>query len=252
MLCLVVQGEKSVIIGDRVLNYDPGRYFISAIEVPATGRIVKASTDQPYLAVSLVFDPSLVAELLPYLPVAGDADSPASFAVEPVSTDLLEAWVRMIRLLDRPNDIPVLAPMIEREILYRLMQGVQAQVLWQIARLDSRLSRIRRAVARIRTSFAQPLGIDSLAESTGMSLATFHRHFKAVTAMTPLQYQKTVRLQQARRLITIESREVTQAAYAVGYESRSQFSREYLRQFGCSPTQDAARVRASFSEFDEA
>lgn len=142
--------------------------------------------------------------------------------------------------------------MIEREILFRLLLGPHARVLRQIARADGRLYRIRRAVARIRTRYDQPLRIEELAELAGMSLATFHRHFKAVTTLAPLQYQKIVRLQQARRLLMIESRAVTEAAFAVGYESASQFSREYARQFGASPAQDVARLRSAAAVFDEA
>jgi len=251
MLCLVVQGAKSVIIGDRVLNYDPGNCFATSIEVPATGRIVEASADKPYLAISLVFEPGLVADLLKYLPSTAEDASQAGFAVGPVSLDLLEAWTRMIRLVEHPGDIPVLAPMIEREILYRLMQGPQAGVLRQIARSDSRLSQIRCALAWIRAHFDQPLPVEHVAEVAGMSLSTFHRHFKAATAMSPLQYQKMIRLQQARRLLVIENHEATQVAYSVGYESPSQFTREYARQFGSPPARDAARLRATAIVFDE-
>ncbi|WP_369063423.1 AraC family transcriptional regulator [Burkholderia gladioli] len=252
MLCLVVQGAKRVIVGDRVLDYDPGNCFVTAVEVPATGRIVEASRQRPYLAIGLVFEPAIVTELLAHLPQVRDGDAGASFAVEPVSAALLDAWVRMIRLLDHPAEIPALAPLIEREILFRLLQGPHARVLRQIARADGRLYRIRRAVARIRTRYDQPLRIEELAELAGMSLATFHRHFKAVTTLAPLQYQKIVRLQQARRLLMIENRAVTEAAFAVGYESASQFSREYARQFGASPAQDVARLRSAAAVFDEA
>lgn len=252
MLCLVVQGAKRVVIGDRVLDYDPGRCFATSIEVPATGRIVEASAEAPYLAISLVFEPGRVAELLKFLPAAPAVAPQIGFAVGAVSPDLIEAWTRMIRLVEHPADIPVLAPMIEREILYRLMQGPQAGVLRQIARSDGRLAQIRRALAWIRTYFDQPLRIERVAEVAGMSLSTFHRHFKAATAMSPLQYQKMIRLQQARRLLVIENHEATQVAYAVGYESPSQFTREYARQFGAPPARDAARLRAAAIVFDDA
>lgn len=251
MLCLVVQGAKSVVIGDRVLNYDPGHCFVTAVEVPATGRIVEASDRQPYLAISLVFEPAVVAALLPHFTPLAHPSPGASFAVEPVSADLLDAWTRMIRLLDHPADIPVLAPLIEREILFRLMQGPHARLLRQIARADDRLCQIRQAVAAIRSQYDQALRIEDLAQLAGMSLSTFHRHFKAVTAMTPLQYQKIVRLQQARRLLTIERHPVTQVAFAVGYESPSQFSREYAREFGAAPAHDASRLRNAAAVFDE-
>jgi len=157
----------------------------------------------------------------------------------------------MIRLIERPAEIPILAPLVEREILYRLMQGPQAGLLRQIARSDSRLSQIRRALAWIRTHFDQPLRIEQVADVAGMSLSTFHRHFKAATAMSPLQYQKIIRLQQARRLLVIENHEATEVAYSVGYKSPSQFTREYARQFGSPPARDAARLRATTTIFDE-
>jgi AraC-like DNA-binding protein len=252
MLCLVVQGAKSVLIGDRVLDYDPGKCFVTSVEVPATGRIVEASADKPYLAISLTLDPGRVAELLQDLQAGADAPLQAGFAVAPVTDELVEAWTRMIRLIDRPGDIPILAPMIEREILYRLMQGPHAGLLRQIARADSRLSQVRRALAWINAHFEQPLRIEHLAEVAGMSLSTFHRHFKAATAMSPLQYQKMIRLQQARRLLVVETGEATQVAYSVGYESPSQFSREYARQFGAPPARDAARLRETAALFEEA
>jgi AraC-like DNA-binding protein len=251
MLCLAVQGAKSVVIGDRVLDYDPDNCFVTSVEVPATGRIVEASVDRPYLAISLILEPTLIAEVLQDLEVTAEGPLQVGFAVCPVTHDLVEAWARMIRLLDHPGDIPFLAPMIEREILYRLVQGPQAGLLRQIARSDSRLAKIRRALAWISAHFDQPLRIEDVADMVGMSLATFHRHFKAATAMSPLQYQKMIRLQQARRLLVIENGDVTQVAYSVGYESPSQFSREYARQFGSPPARDAARVRESASGFDE-
>jgi AraC-like DNA-binding protein len=250
MLCLVVQGAKSVVIGDRVLDYDPGNCFVTSVEVPATGRIVEAGADRPYLAISLILEPALIADVLRDLQVTADDPLQAGFAVGPVTDDLVEAWARMIRLIDRPSDIPILAPMIEREILYRLIQGPWTRLLRQIACSDSRLSQIRRALVWIRAHFDQPLRIEDVADVAGMSLSTFHRQFKAATAMSPLRYQKMIRLQQARRRLVIENGEVTKVAYSVGYESPSQFSREYARQFGSPPTRDAARLRGSTVVFD--
>lgn len=241
MLCLVLQGAKQVMIGERVLRYDPASYFIAAVELPATGCIVQASPAQPYIAVSLLLDRELLAALLPDVPAR--AENPgAGFAVSPVTADLLDAWLRLLRLLDTPRDIPVLAPLFEREILYRLLQGPQGGVLRQIVLADSRLSQVRQALTWIRTHYDQPLRIDKLAGLAGMSAASFHRHFKAATAMSPLQYQKSLRLQQARRLL-IANQEASRAGYAVGYESASQFSREYARLFGAPPTRDAVRLR---------
>ena len=164
------------------------------------------------------------------------APEPA-FAVNPVTPDLLDAWLRLLRLLDTPQDIAALAPLYEREILYRLVQGPQGSIVRQIARADSRLSQVRRAVAMIRDRFDQRIRSESLAQEAGMSTASFHRHFRTATAMSPLQYQKSLRLQEARRLI-VAGRDVAAAGYAVGYESASQFSREYARLFGLPPSRD--------------
>jgi AraC-like DNA-binding protein len=247
MLCLVLQGAKEVLIGDQVLRYDPQGYFIASLDLPATGRIVEASVARPYLAVSLRLSRDGLAALLPGMPLdqakGGRDDAQAQgFAVSPVTRDLIDPWTRLLALLDAPADIPVLAPLIEREILYRLLQGPQGPVLRQIATGDSRLSRVRRAIEQIRSCYDQPLRIEDLASLAGMSPASFHRHFKAATAMSPLQFQKTLRLQHARSLL-IATPDVSRAGYAVGYESASQFSREYARQFGAPPARDAVRLR---------
>jgi AraC-like DNA-binding protein len=242
--CLVVQGGKHVVIDEQVLDYDAGHCFVTFIEVPATGRIVEASAERPYLAITFVFEPLAVAETPHGLPSVEEDKLQAGFAVGPISPNLIEAWTRMLRLLDHPGDIPVLAPLVAREILYRLLQGSQASLLRQVARSDSHMAQIRRALAWITTNFEQPLSVEKLADLAAMRHATFHRHFKVATAMSPLQYQKMIRLQQARRMLVIEKHEPTQVAYAVGYESPSQFSREYARQFGAPPARDAERLRS--------
>lgn len=240
--CLVLQGAKEVTIGERRMRYDPNNYFIASLEVPASGCVIEASARQPYVGLSMALDPNMLASLLTDRPDRVDNDT-ASFAVSPVTAELLDPWVRLMNLLDAPNDIPVLAPMLEREILYRLLQGPQGGALSQIARADSRLGQVRRAIAWIRDHFDQPLRIDALAGIAGMSAASFHRHFKAATAMSPLQYQKSIRLQQARRML-ITKLDAARVGYAVGYESASQFSREYARQFGLPPARDAVRLRS--------
>ena len=242
MLCLVLQGAKEVLIGDRRLRYDPATMFIATLELPVSGCVIEASPGAPYIGVTLALDRDTLAELLPALPgPAGDAET-AGFAVSPVTPELLEPWQRLLRLLDTPDDIPVLAPLAEREILYRLLQSPQGGVLRQVARGDGRLARIRRALGWIRAHYDQKLRIETLTELAGMSAASFHRHFKAATAMSPLQYQKSLRLQQARRLL-IADPDAARAGYAVGYESASQFSREYARLFGTPPGRDAVRLR---------
>jgi AraC-like DNA-binding protein len=240
-LCLVLQGAKEVTIGDRRLRYDPASYFVASLELPASGCVIEASRERPYLALTLALDHDALAALLADIPSPPETGV-AGFAVAAVTPDLLDPWLRLLRLLDATADIAVLAPLHEREILYRLLQGPQGGVLRQIARSDSRLSQVRRAITFIRTHYDKALRIESLAELAGMSIASLHRHFKAATAMSPLQYQKCLRLQQARRLL-VANQDAARAGFAVGYESASQFSREYARLFGAPPTRDAIRLR---------
>jgi len=243
MFCLILQGAKEVMIADRRLRYDPANYFVASVEVPASGRIVQATADKPYIGVSMALDRETLVALLPDVTTTARADAESTgFGVSPVTPLILDPWLRLLSLLDTPKDIPVLAPLLEREILYRLLQGPQGHVLRQIALTDSRHSQVRRAIAWIRAHYNEPLRIETLVDLAGMSAASFHRHFKAATAMSPLQYQKTLRLQQARRLL-IANPDASQAGYAVGYESASQFSREYARLFGAPPARDAARLR---------
>ncbi|WP_296746577.1 AraC family transcriptional regulator [Mesorhizobium sp.] len=235
----VLQGEKSVLIGDRTLRYGPGSYFVYAVETPATSQLIEASAVRPYLAIAFALDLELIAALLiDHVPaLVGDG-----FATCPAGDDLLDAWRRMLRLLDRPTEIPVLAPMLEREIAFRLLQGPQGAKLRELARADGRLSQIRRATAWIRRHYNEPIDVTELARLAHMSNAAFHRHFKAATAMSPIQYQKQVRLLEARHLLIAEPGNAARVAFTVGYESASQFSREYARHFGLPPMRDAARL----------
>lgn len=250
MLCLVLQGAKHVMIGDQLLRYDPASFFIASVELPVSGQIVEASADRPYICASLLLDREELAALIPSVPEQPDGQT-AGFGVSPVTQKMLDPWARLLALLDAPEDIPVLAPMLQREILYRLLQGPQGGVLRQIARADSRLSQVRQALLWLRSHFDEAMRVEALAEIAGMSPASFHRHFKAATAMSPLQYQKMLRLQEARRLMVV-SASTTQAAYRVGYESTSQFSREYARMFGVSPSRDAERLRGERIDLREA
>lgn len=246
MVCLILQGAKEVTIGDRVLRYDPASYLATSLELPAAGRIVEATPDRPYVAVSLTLRHDLLVEVLSSLPAAPER-AVAGFAVTPVTEDLLGSWDSLLALLDAPEDVPVLAPLREREVLYRLLKGPQGDLLRQIARHDSRLSQVRRAVGWIQAHFREPLSVDALARIAGMSVPAFHRNFKAATAMSPLQFQKTLRLQAARQLMAANAA-ASRAAYAVGYESASQFSREYARMFGAPPSRDAAALRDGTQE----
>ncbi len=242
MVCIVLKGAKQSLIGDRVIRYDASHCFLAGIEVPAMGCIIDATARTPYVAASLMLDPAKVAELIDDVPTPSNAVPIEGFGVAPVTIEFLAAFDQYMALLDNPADIPVLGPLRERELLYRLLQSGHGAMLRQFLRTDSRLAQIRRAIDWIRRHFDQKLPIETLADLAGMSLSTFHRHFKAATAMSPLQFQKQLRLQAARRLMTTRP-DAARAAYAVGYESASQFSRDYARCFGAPPRRDLERMR---------
>ncbi len=243
MINLILQGSKSMTIADRTLRYDPATYFVMSIELPAVGQVHPASSGEPYLAVSLTLDPTVLATLLADLPKPiGHYDKEAGFSVAAVTPDLMDAWVRMLRLMTRPEEIAALAPVYEREILYRVLQGPHGWMLRDIAAPDSAMARVSLAIQYIRRDFAKPIRVETLAQHAAMSVSAFHRHFKAVTALSPLQYQKRVRLLQARTLLVANAKSVTRAAFEVGYESATQFSRDYARVFGLPPSRDAARI----------
>ena len=243
MVNLVLRGSKSMTIGDRTLHYDPATYFVMSIDLPAVGTIHAEPTGEPYLAVSLTIDPQVVGAMLadagPLLP----ATSQGGFSVASVTPELLDAWVRMLRLIERPSDIAMLAPAYEREILYRVLQGPHGGLLRDIAMPDTALSRIRLAIQWIRNNLTCPLRVEMLADIAAMSASSFHRHFKVATAMSPLQFQKRIRLLQARMLLITGGQSAAAVAFDVGYESASQFSREYARFFGKPPARDAAVVQ---------
>jgi AraC-like DNA-binding protein len=249
MMCLVLQGAKHVMIGDRVLRYDPASYFIASVELPVSGQIIEASADRPYVCLALTLNRETIASLLTDVPVQPEGQT-TGFGVSPVTPQLLDPWFRLLTLLETPEDVPIIAPMLEREILYRLLRGPQGGALRQIARDDSRLSQVRQAITWIRAHFDEPVRVEALAEIAGMSPASFHRHFKAATAVSPLQYQKMLRLQEARRLMVVNA-DTTRTAYTVGYESASQFSREYARMFGAPPSRDAIRLRGQDSGVED-
>ena len=244
-LCLVLQGAKRVLIGDQVMRYGTGMHFISTIETPALGSIAEASGDAPYLSISIAFDPAIIAAILLDMPAQAELPLQRAFAAEAAGAQMIEAWRRLVELIDRPEEIAVLGPAREREILYRLLQGPQGALLRQIAGADGRLVQIRQAVSWLRENYAAPLRVEDLARRVGMSVTVFHRHFKAVTALTPIQYQKRLRLYEARRRLVERPGDAAGAAFAVGYESASQFSREYVRLFGAPPARDVARLRRS-------
>ncbi|WP_417329499.1 AraC family transcriptional regulator [Halomonas cupida] len=246
MVNLILQGSKSMTVGEQTLHYDPATYFVMSVDLPAAGVIRSSNSGAPYLAVSLTLDASLLAGLLSDLPnTANRVGQDTGFSVAAVTPELLDAWVRMLRLMKQPSDIPALAPAYEREILYRVLQGPMGWMLRDIATPDTALARVNQAIQRIRREYERPLRVEELAADVAMSVSAFHRHFKAVTALSPLQYQKQIRLLQARTLLIAAGYSVTAAAHEVGYESPTQFSREYARTFGMPPAKDTARIITS-------
>ena len=243
MLHLVLQGQKTLSIGDEVFRYRAGSYFLVPVDVPATGQIHGNAADEPYLAVSLTLDPAVISTLLMEDEKTATANSGSCFDPIPAPAEMIDAWLRMMRLMDYPREATVLGPMIEREILFRALQGPLGGMLRDVARPDGRMAQIRRTTQWIREHYTEPFRVEPLAVMADMSVAAFYRHFKSVTAMTPIQYQKRLRLLRARWLLLFDTRDATSIAYTVGYESASQFSREYARLFGLPPARDAARFK---------
>jgi AraC-like DNA-binding protein len=245
---LVVQGAKRTMLADRVFEYGAGEYFLATLELPVTGHVLRASAEEPFLVFGLTLRPELIASLLLESPAgAGAADRGADalgIGVSEATDELLDPIVRLLRLLDRPADIPVLAAAAEREIVWRLITGAQGEMVRRVGLADSRLSQISRAIRWIREHYADLFRVEDAARVAGMSVTSFYRHFHAITAMSPLQYQKQIRLQEARARLVAQPDDVAAVGFAVGYESASQFSREYRRLFGRPPGQDVARLQA--------
>ncbi|MEI7186204.1 AraC family transcriptional regulator [Dickeya dianthicola] len=244
MICFILQGSKRVAIHDNLLSYDSEQYLISALELPLIGQIFDDEGGQPYVAISLVLDPAILAELAAAMPPVREREQKGiGIMINPMTASISDTLLRLLSLLDTPDDIPVLGPMLERELLYRLLQGPQGRLLRQIAQPEGALSRIRRAVAWIRDNYNTRLRIEALCEVSGMSRASLHRHFLSMTGLSPVQYQKQLRLQEARQLLLAGEHRASDVAFAVGYESASQFSREYLRQFGAPPARNVREIR---------
>lgn len=241
----VAQGGKEVEVGGVVHRYDPAHYVLAAIDLPAMCRVSKASARAPYLALKVQLDPVLVGELLAEGVAAAPPGPPErGLVVTPVDAQLQDALARLVALLDTPADLPILAPLVLRELTYRVLTGPQGGRLRQGV-AGGPGQRVARAIAWIKSHAAEPLRMDVVARRVGMGLSAFHQHFKAVTGMSPLQFQKRLRLLEARRLLVAEGRTAAEAAYQVGYESPSQFSREYRRAFKVPPRQDAVALRAT-------
>ena len=242
-LCIIAQGAKLVRLAEEAYRYDSASHLVVSVDLPLTGQVIEASPERPYLCVRLDLEPSLLSDLLLEQPPAPRGESGRGLHLSRSTPELIDAVARLVRLLERPQDIATLAPLIRREIHYRLLTEDQAGVVRQIGAPDSRLAQVNRAINWIRTNFDRPFRMDTLAREAGMSASALHHHFKTVTAMSPLQYQKQIRLQEARRLMLSEARDAQAAGFLVGYESPSQFSREYARLFGAPPARDAARLR---------
>jgi len=252
-LAVVVQGTKRTVVGDGVFDYGAGEYLVIQLEVPVVGQVTEASPGSPFLGFGLRLDPTEIATLLLDSVTTSDrtdrVDRPASGAGTAAAEQrLLAAAAHLLGLLDAPQDAPILAPLYRREVLWRLLTGPQGGLVRQIGLADGNLSHIARTVRRLRENYQEQIRIEELAGLAGMSLSTFHRHFRTVTRMTPIQYQKTIRLQEARAALLASRGDVSEVAHQVGYDSVSQFSREYRRFFGAPPGRDAVRLRAEAAD----
>ncbi|CAI3787309.1 HTH-type transcriptional activator RhaS [Pseudomonas sp. MM227] len=246
-LCILAHGSKEVRLGEERYIYDPLNFMVVSVAMPISGRILDASPGDPSLSLRLDIDPD---EINAVIADAGPLGVPSrstqrGLYVEQMDTAFLDAVLRLVRLLETPKDIAVLAPLVRREILYRLLGGQQGHRLYEIAVAHSQTHRVSQAIAWINRHFQRSLRIEDLAREVNLSVSTLHHRFKAVTSMSPLQYQKQLRLQEARRLMLSEDLDASAAGYRVGYESPSQFSREYSRHFGAPPVRDLARLRIS-------
>jgi len=250
--CFVTQGLKEILLADERLEYGPSNYLITSMNLPVIGQVIKASPDVPYLSLKLELTQNEILEVMTearLTPRPSDNGSRA-MVVGQIELSILDAVLRLVQLLDSPQDIPYLAPILKKEIIYRLLQGQYGAMIAQIAIEGSNSYRIRGAIDQIIQHYDQPLRVEELADAANMSISSFHRNFKEITAMSPLQFQKQLRLQEARSLLLMESADATEVAYRVGYESASQFSREYSRMFGFPPKTDIKRLKETYEQVE--
>ncbi len=244
LLAIVVQGKKEVILNEKTYQYGVAQYLVVSVDLPLSGCAVEVSPDQPYLGFKLKLDPAQLCDIIAQTNLSiSKQESVRGWFINDAEPLLIDCAIRLTRLLDTPQDIPFLAPLIIREIYYRLLLGEQGEAARQIATSGSNMQRIAEVIKQIKADFTKPLRVEELAEQANMSASSFHRHFKAVTLMSPLQYQKQLRLLSARQMLLAEDADATQTAHQVGYESTSQFSREYSRMFGAPPIRDVERLR---------
>lgn len=246
-VCVVAQGTKRVVLGEDMYVLGPRHFLVTSLDLPTVVQIIKASEEKPYLGLILKLDWGEIGQLMAdsRLPMPGGQQSSRGMAIGEVTMPVVAACQRLVDLLAEPKDIPILAPIIQREIVYRLLVGDQGARLRQMASAGSQSRQIGRAIGWLKGHFTQPLRIEDLAAEVDMSTSTLHHHFRALTAMSPLQYQKWLRLNEARRLMLTERLDASSAAFQVGYESPSQFSREYSRLFGSPPLRDITNLRTS-------
>jgi AraC-like DNA-binding protein len=245
--CIIAQGSKEVFLGDDVFRYDPGHYLIATVVLPVISQVVEASEEKPYFGFQLNLDPTALASVMmeSNIEIKKNDASVKAMNVSPTNADLLEAALKLVRLFDTPDEINFLAPLIVREIIFRLLRGEQGARLNHLLTSEGDTHRITRAVNHLREHIDEPLVIENMARNLGMSVSGFHQHFKNVTAMSPVQFQKQIRLQEARRLMLGEYLDVARASSRVGYEDPSYFSREYKKLFGAPPQRDIARLRSN-------
>lgn len=244
-ICLIAQGAKRVMLGEDVYVYDAHSFLVSSVELPVVAQIIEADREKPYLGLTLELDLKAISQLMAdtALPSPHSRQACRGIAVSRLPVSLAGAFQRLLELLDAPEDIPILAPLIQQEICYRLLTGEQGTRLRQIASAGSHGYQIARTIEWIKSNVNQPFHVDDLATNAGMSASAFHQHFRSLTAMSPLQFQKRLRLNEARRLMLTENLDAANAAFQVGYESPSQFSREYNRLFGAPPLRDIKNLR---------
>jgi AraC-like DNA-binding protein len=245
--CVIAQGSKQVLLGDEVFRYDPGHYLISTVDLPIVSHVAEASGEEPYFSFRLDLDAPLVASVMMEsgTEIKKGERGVKAMDVSPIDAGLLDAVLKLVRLLDTPDELKFLAPLIIREIIYRLLRGEQGARLSHLMASEGDTRRISRAVRQLRENIDQPLKIEHIARELGMSVSGFHHHFKSVTAMSPLQFQKQIRLQEARRLMLGEDLDVASAGFRVGYEDPSYFSRDYKKLFGAPPQRDIAKLRSN-------
>ncbi|MEH7494722.1 AraC family transcriptional regulator [Neobacillus niacini] len=249
-LCIVVQGMKEVLLSKELFRYGPADYLVSSVNLPIIGQVTEASSEVPYLALKIEFTPNEILEVLGdfQIGVSKEENTKRGMYVNLIELPLLDAVARFVRLLDNPEDIPILAPLIKKEIIYRVLQGRHGAALGQMAVEGSSAYQISDAIEHIMKNYAHAIRVEELAEIANMGVSSLHRHFKDVTAMSPIQFQKQLRLQEARHLLLTEATDAADVAFRVGYESPSQFSREYSRLFGLPPKEDMKRLKESYDQ----